>query len=325
MASIRRQPRDGVYYLIDRQKWIRLGRITPSEAKKVLHRYEAESTYLRLDLTQPNIPVSDLTEAYLESVKDHARPSDLKVKELALKKLCKRFKKVSDITPQALQNFLCRSDWEPATSRRFYYPIKLALDFAVEHKMLPENPALKVKLPKAKLPIPKFVDEKTLDKVFEHIYEKQKPAFMILRYSGLRPSEVLRLKAKDVDLKRKVFHLHDTKTDPYSIAPIADKLIPTLTKILKDKKKDDFLFTSRVGGETNPLTSLRMTLRAACKKANVKVSPYQFRHTFLTRLLETSGGNIRAVQQVARHKNISTTTRYAWVFDKELFRAINKV
>lgn len=324
MASLHRQKRDGVWYLIDQGIWQRLGKISPTDAKKVLFRYENDKTYLRLDLTQSNTSTSDLVKSYLETIKGIAKPSEYKIKDFALNKLCERFKKVSAITPQTLQAFLSNSDWEPATTRRYFYPIKLCLDYGVERKLLKENPAVKVKLPKAKLPLPKFVDEKILDKVMAHLTPKALPAFMVLRYSGLRPSEVLKLKAKDVDLKSRILHLHETKTDPYSIAPIHEKLVPVLTKVLKGKKPNDFLFTSRIGGEIKPLTSLRMALRAACKEAKVHVTPYQFRHTFLTRLLQTSG-NLRAVQQVARHKNISTTTRYAWVFDKELLKAVNKV
>lgn len=327
MATIYRQKRDGVYYLIDQGRWTRLGKISATDAKRVLNRYELEDTYLRIGLSPTSKdPLREVSDSYLAYIKKPTSPKDLSVREMALERLCGIVgPNIQDVTTNALQAFFDKSGWSSGTVRRWYYPIKLMFDWALEHKYINKNPCQGVKLPKVKLPLPKHVDEKTLDLVMGALNRQAFLACSILRYSGLRPSECLKLKVKDIDLKNNLIHLHDTKTDPYSIAHLSQKLIPVVKELVKGKKKGDYLFPMGDGHQK----SLRMPLRKACDaikkktKKDISVTPYQFRHTFLTRILKLS--DLRTAQQTARHKNISTTTRYAWALEKDLIEAVNKV
>jgi len=55
------------------------------------------------------------------------------------------------------------------------------------------------------------------------------------------------------------------------------------------------------------------------------ISPHSFRHYFVTTVLRGSGGNLKMAQELARHKNIQVTQRYAHLSDDELDRGFYDV
>lgn len=117
-----------------------------------------------------------------------------------------------------------------------------------------------------------------------------------------------------------------TKTAERGLIPIHKELVPVFQKLLSRKKGDDFLFpaNSESGHRIDCKKSLNDATKKLFEKHKIKahVTPYQFRHTFATRLLNKTG-DIRVVQQLMRHKSIQMTTRYATALDSRLRDAID--
>jgi integrase len=64
---------------------------------------------------------------------------------------------------------------------------------------------------------------------------------------------------------------------------------------------------------------------AVGKEAQGSITPHSFRHYFVTTVLRGSGGNLKMAQELARHKNIAVTQRYAHLSDDELDRGYSEI
>ena len=69
----------------------------------------------------------------------------------------------------------------------------------------------------------------------------------------------------------------------------------------------------------------RWVVAALGEAARGTITPHSFRHYFVTVVLRASGGNLRLAQELARHKNISITQRYAHLSDDDLDRGYHDI
>jgi site-specific recombinase XerD len=132
--------------------------------------------------------------------------------------------------------------------------------------------------------------------------------------SGLRVSEVTRLKVSDLDRGRGVIWVRGGKGRKDRQVMLADSLREVLIAYWRWKRPADWLFP---GGKTGrPLTTKAVffTCRKAAKLAGIgkAVHPHSLRHAFATHLLE-DGVNLVVIQNLLGHADVSTTTRYLQV------------
>jgi integrase/recombinase XerC/integrase/recombinase XerD len=69
----------------------------------------------------------------------------------------------------------------------------------------------------------------------------------------------------------------------------------------------------------------RAVIGALGAEAKGSITPHSFRHYFVTVVLRSSGGNLKLAQELARHKNIAITQRYAHVSDEELDQSYHEI
>ena len=131
--------------------------------------------------------------------------------------------------------------------------------------------------------------------------------------SGLRVSEVINLKVKDVGLDEMIIHLKEAKGMKDRITIFPEKLKKDMEILVKNKHKNDFLFESNRSGKMTT-TSLQKTFKNSLKKANINKDAtfHSLRHSFATHLLE-NGTDVRYVQKLLGHNNIRTTQIYTQV------------
>jgi integrase/recombinase XerD len=136
---------------------------------------------------------------------------------------------------------------------------------------------------------------------------------------GLRRSEVLNLKLSDVDSKRKLLIIRNTKGKKDRVVPVSDKIIAMLRDYYKMYRTKTWLFEGRTPGTQYTATSLREVLYNAVKKAGINkpVTPHWLRHSYATHLLET-GTDLRYIQELLGHKSSRTTEIYTHVTMKSL-------
>jgi len=135
----------------------------------------------------------------------------------------------------------------------------------------------------------------------------------LMAYTALRVGEALALKRTDLNLELRQLTLEGTKGKEAYQHPFPTKLVPYLeewvTTAYRQWPTSVWLFPSRTGGRLQP-----REVQKAFKRYGI-ASPHTYRHTNLTYLMELTGGDLKAVQEMARHKDIKSTMKYLKLWD----------
>ncbi len=186
--------------------------------------------------------------------------------------------------------------------------------------ILNKDITLNIKRPKREKRIPIVLTKDEIKKLIDS-FDTQKSVLMVsLIYAcGFRVSELTNLKIKDFDFDEKIGHVRQGKGKKDRLFNIPDFLINDLEKqVDKQKyKSQEYLFNGPKGklSERNIQKMVqKAALRAGIKK---EVHPHTLRHSFATHLLE-NGIDIRFIQTLLGHSNLSTTEIYAHVSAEQI-------
>jgi integrase/recombinase XerC len=206
-----------------------------------------------------------------------------------------------------------------SAARTFY-------EYLMREGAVKNNPALDVRAPKTKKRLPATLDAdqmgRLLDFRVDDTLSARDKAMMELFYSsGLRLSELVGLDVSAVDLKDRTVRVLG-KGDKTRIVPIGRHAIAALKEWLTQRAAltrrkqgagwlpGDAMFVGKSG---RPLSVRAVQLRvgtwARRQGLTMHVHPHMFRHSFATHLLESSG-DLRGVQELLGHADISTTQVY---------------
>lgn len=188
------------------------------------------------------------------------------------------------------------------------------------------NPARGIPLVRVsdeKIPRPLYPDEiraflSALEDRKERLYGRLQHMTMLYLYAGLRPSEIIRLKADDINLQAEKIHIQGaTKTGYARSVDIHPEIRALIEEALSGAKRGERLFLCDVN-------SLGREIRQLIKAAGLRgIKPYSLRHSFITYLLR-GGADLRKTMDLAGHRRLSTTTRYLHVVPT-LDSPINKI
>jgi len=117
---------------------------------------------------------------------------------------------------------------------------------------------------------------------------KHKTVLSLVYACGLRRSELLHIKPKDIDSKRKLLLIRNAKGRKDRIAPLSEKLIALLREYYKMYKPKTWLFEGKEKGSKYSATSVQKILKLAISEAKINkpVSLHWLRHSYATHLLE---------------------------------------
>lgn len=148
---------------------------------------------------------------------------------------------------------------------------------------------------------------------------KHKTMLSLIYSCGLRRSELLNLKATDIDSKRNIIIIRQGKGKKDRIAPLSEKIVVMLREYYLLFKPAKWLFEGQNSGEQYDERSLAYVLKQALEKTNIKkpVSLHWLRHSYATHLLE-AGTDLRYIQEILGHKSSKTTEIYTHVSTKNL-------
>ncbi len=148
---------------------------------------------------------------------------------------------------------------------------------------------------------------------------KHRTMIGLLYASGLRLSELIKLRVGDVDLEELTIHVKMGKGRKDRITIFSSSLVDGLRHCMEGKTADDYVFTPSIdygAGTSRSLSgrTVQKVLEHAIERAGIrrKATPHDLRHAFATHLLE-NGISLRHIQMLLGHKNISTTTIYTKV------------
>lgn len=147
---------------------------------------------------------------------------------------------------------------------------------------------------------------------------KHKTILSLLYGCGLRVSELVNIRIKDIDLERKMLIVFSGKGRKDRYVPLPEKLIAVLAVQSMLKNSYDYLFTGRNQARLSTM-SVSLIVNYASEKAGIKknISPHVFRHSFATHLLE-NGTDIRYIQSLLGHSRLETTQIYTKVAKNKL-------
>ncbi len=172
---------------------------------------------------------------------------------------------------------------------------------------------------------PSVPSEETIISKIESIEEgedtfsarRDKAILELLYGSGLRVSELINLKTEDLSLMKKGVIKVEGKGKKERFVPVSSKAISVIEKYLEVRKaKTDFLFVNKKGKKLT-----RQGIWFILKKYGFY--PHLLRHSFATHLV-SKGADIRAVQIMLGHSNLSTTQIYTKVSPKTLEEAVER-
>jgi integrase/recombinase XerD len=139
--------------------------------------------------------------------------------------------------------------------------------------------------------------------------------FITIYAAGLRISEVVKLTPGDINSKRMVLHVRQTKGHKDRYVMLSEQLLGILRRYWKRKRPTGGLvFPGAIANRPITARSVQRAFRDAADRAGLgeDVTPHTLRHSFATHLLE-QGVDIRIIQQLLGHSNINSTTRYTRV------------
>jgi len=194
------------------------------------------------------------------------------------------------------------------------------LKWCMKQGIIKEKPVIE-RLPYTR-PIPQVLSVDESIKLIESADGKYKIFFMFLFFLGLRFNETRMLTWKDIDLEHRTVTVH-RKGGKLNILPLPDWLYKELT-LYKQIADSEYLFPSRAD-KTKPITDIRKALIRATKRAGItkKVNPHLLRHSFATYLLER-GVNLRTIQELLGHSQVSTTEFYTHVLTSHKREALRQ-
>lgn len=210
--------------------------------------------------------------------------------------------------------------------------------FLEREKLIVGNPFTKLSLPKSEKPVPGFLYEEELEKLFcvsdltTNLGQRNQALLEVLYGTGIRVSECQQLRLQDIDfsigtifVKGKGRKERYVPFGSFAEAALEKYLFHGRKKLLnKSNNKTENVFLNARG---NPITTrgIRTVLNKIVEKAsiNIQVHPHKLRHTFATHMLN-EGADLRSVQELLGHESLSSTQIYTHVSKEHLKKAYMK-
>ncbi len=155
----------------------------------------------------------------------------------------------------------------------------------------------------------------------------QRTLLMVLYGTGMRRSELVRVKIDHIDSQRMIIHVIDGKGHKDRDLPLSPTLLENLRIYWRWLKPRIYLFPSRMHRDHEQPISDKIVWRActeAAKNAGIRkrVSPHLVRHAFATHLLE-AGTDLRTIQLLLGHEDLEVTAKYLHLSAQHLQKVVN--
>ena len=203
--------------------------------------------------------------------------------------------------------------------------------FLLKKKVIKNSPADEITTPKQEKYLPTSMSEDEVESLLGSpkssikIERRDKAMIEILYATGMRISELVNLKLIDIDFNRSVLKVFG-KGSKERLVPYGEKAAEALRIYLEDRKKLDSkdVFLSNRGTRITR-GAFWQRIKIYIKRENLKssISPHTLRHAFATHLLNR-GADLRSVQILLGHSDLSTTQIYTHIAKKRLGEILKK-
>ena len=219
-------------------------------------------------------------------------------------------------------------DFESTTISHKISSLKSFFKYYQKREKIKVNPLANIKSPKIAKKLPTYLTleevSKLLDVEIKSPYDARNKAILELLYSsGIRISELCNMQTSNYDSYECIIRLIG-KGSKERIIPLGDYAISVLEDYINNyrpkinKKNINSIFINN-RGDTISRQFIFKVIKKECLKKGIRknVSPHTLRHTFATHLLQ-NGADLRIIQELLGHENISTTQIYTHVSNQEL-------
>lgn len=201
------------------------------------------------------------------------------------------------------------------------------------NEIIKHNPALSVEQPKLPKRLPKVLSMKEINELLnEQMTTLEKAVLELLYAAGLRVSELVDIQINNIDINAKYIRCIG-KGSKERIVPVGKKACNAITNYLKERDyltkkynlKTKYYFIKE-NGKKLTRQDVYLFINSLGKNINKEISPHTIRHSFATHLLE-NGADLRVVQELLGHSDVSTTQLYTHISKKRLkdiYFSINK-
>ena len=254
----------------------------------------------------------------------------------------KNKKKINEITSIDIEKFTSKftsQGLEKSTISRKMSALSHFFIFLLEENMIKRNPINELDLPKQIKKLPKILSVDQVEKLITSSREDQSingirlnTMIEILYATGIRVSELVEMKLS-ATYAEKNFLLVQGKGNKERLVPISENtegkikdFLKIRNKFLNNDSESKWLFPSKQSSKGH-ITRQRFNqlLQTLCERVNlnnIKISPHKLRHAFATHLL-ANGVDLRSLQQMLGHADISTTQIYTHVLKDRLKKLVS--
>lgn len=269
-----------------------------------------------LDYLKFERKLSDNTlKSYLNDLKDFDLYFKGNVKDLKYKDISDYINSLKDLNARSVAHYI-------TVINSFYL-------FLIDEGIIEENPCLNIISPKIPKKLPNYLSEDEIDNLLDirlvTPYDYRNKAMLELLYAtGVRITELINLKVSDVDLYNCFIRVFG-KGKKERIVPISDLAVKYLTIYIEEYRNDilkehdsEYLFISNSYKNISRQGFFKI-LKAECERCGIEknVSPHVLRHSFATHMLK-HGADLRIIQELLGHEDISTTQIYAHLVNEKL-------
>ena len=238
--------------------------------------------------------------------------------------------------------YLQKFNYSKATLARKIAAIRSFYRYLHREKIVETNPALAIHTPKKDKKLPKFLNDDEVEKILDNVKidtpagYRNRVILEVLFATGMRISELSNLTFENLSLEENEIKVlgKGSKERIVLVSERAKKYLksyienvrPLIVKGIKlpEPTRNSPVFINKTGYKLQT-QSVRIAIHDVVNKIELpkNVTPHMFRHSFATRLLE-KGADLRVVQELLGHANISNTQIYTHVSTKHLTEAYNQ-
>jgi integrase/recombinase XerD len=245
-------------------------------------------------------------------------------------------KALDAITTQDITTYLQHRKVSKSTKARIISALRAFYSYLMKHGKIHANPTIELTIPKLDAKLPNFLSNAEITQLLavidtSTIFGKRDRAMIELMYScGLRVSELVNLEFYQIKLGDEFIVIHG-KGNKDRVLPMNDIAINYLKDYQKNARelllhqgKNDSYFLSRLGKKMTR-QNFFLIIKNYALQAGIQqnVSPHSLRHAFATHLVQ-NGADLRSVQLMLGHSDISTTQIYTHIHNIRLQQVYSK-
>ena len=247
----------------------------------------------------------------------------------------KRITEIKKIDTSQYISYLFSQNLKSTSVNRKISSLKTFFNFLLKKKLIDVNPFADQIMPKKPISLPKSISEDDVVKLLDApkpdslIGLRDKAMLELLYASGVRISELVNIKFSDLDLERNIIKVFG-KGSKERLVPFGEDAAQCISTYIDERKKNKdiasikYIFLNNRGSKISR-HAFWHRLKEYCLEIGLKrdISPHTLRHAFATHLLNR-GADLRSVQVLLGHSDLSTTQIYTHIAKQRLSELVKK-